>query len=89
MTVDEITQLSNGAQFRRADLHIHSFKEGGSYDVEDTAMTPQGIVDTAVAENLQVIAITDHNVVTNVRNAVKYAEGKPILDLNQAKSLAL
>src|SRR5260370_41139206 len=79
MIVDDIKQLSNGAQFRRADLHIHSFKDGGSYDVEDIGMTPQAIVDTAIAENLQVIAITDHNVVTNVRNAVKYAEGKQIL----------
>ena len=40
MTVNEIKQLSNGAQFRRADLHIHSFKDGGSYDVEDVGMTP-------------------------------------------------
>jgi ABC-type lipoprotein export system ATPase subunit len=79
MIPDEITQYSSGAQFRRADLHIHSFKEGGSYDVGDTGMTPEAIVDTALAENLQVIAITDHNVIGNVRRAVKHSEGKPIL----------
>jgi len=75
----EIKHYSNGALFRRADLHIHSFGDGGSYDVDDTGMTPEGIVDTAIAENLQVIAITDHNAVGNVRRAVKYSEGKPIL----------
>lgn len=61
----EINQHSNGAKFRRADLHIHSFGEGGSYDVVDAGMTPEAIVDTAVAENLQVIGITDHNVIGN------------------------
>ena len=79
MSVEEIKKTSNGAQFRRADLHVHSFKDGGSYDVDDVGMTPHGIVDTAITENLQVIAIADHNVITNVRAAVKYAEGKQIL----------
>ena len=79
MILDEINHHSNGAQFRRADLHIHSFREGGSYDVDDAAMTSEGIVDTALAENLQVIAITDHNAIGNVRRAVKHSEGKSIL----------
>ena len=42
-------------------------------------MTPEAIVDLAIKENLQVIAITDHNAIGNVRRAVKHAEGKPIL----------
>jgi PHP family Zn ribbon phosphoesterase len=79
MIFAEITQHSNGAQFRRADLHIHSFGEGGSYDVNDTRMTPEGIVDTALAENLHIIAIADHNAIGNVRGAIKHAEGKAIL----------
>lgn len=74
-----IAQHSNGAQFRRADLHIHSYGDVGSYDVEDTAMTPEAIVDTAINEKLHVIAITDHNVVGNVRRGVKHAEGRDIL----------
>ena len=36
-------------------------------------MTPAAIVDLANAENLQVIAITDHNVIGNIREAVQYA----------------
>jgi len=79
MIIDEIKQHSNGAQFRRADLHIHSFGDGGSYDVSDTSMTPEAIVDASIQENLQVIAVTDHNAIGNVGRAVKYATGKPIL----------
>jgi predicted metal-dependent phosphoesterase TrpH len=76
---DEIEALSNGAHFLRADLHIHSFGPRGSYEVKDNTMTPAGIVDLAINENLQVIAITDHNVVGNVRAAVDHAVGKEIL----------
>jgi hypothetical protein len=79
MVQAEIVQHTNGALFRRADLHIHSFGNAGSYDVTDTGMTPEGIVDLAIAENLQVIAVTDHNVVGNVRRAVAHSMGKPIL----------
>lgn len=75
----EIQNESNGAQFRRADLHIHSFGEGGSYDVKDVTMTPECIVDTAIAERLDLIAITDHNQIANVRPALKHAEGKGLL----------
>jgi len=79
MVQAEIVQYSSGAQFRRADLHIHSFGEVGSYEVTDATMTPENIVDTAIAEGLHVIAITDHNQVGNVRRALKHAEGKSLL----------
>ena len=62
-----------------ADLHIHSYGKGGSYDVKDAGMTPQAIVDSAIAENLQVIAITNHNVIGNVRAAVEHTGDKDIL----------
>lgn len=77
--LQEIQNESNGALFRRADLHIHSFGEGGSYDVTDASMTPEGIVDTAIAEQLDLIAITDHNNIANVRPALTYAGGKGLL----------
>ncbi len=79
MIETEILGQSNGAQFRRADLHIHSYGPGGSYDVTNTTMTPEAIVDRAFAENLQVIAIADHNAIGNIRAAVTQASGKPIL----------
>ena len=76
--IQEIQSESNGAQFRRADLHIHSFGDGGSYDVGDASMTPEAIVDTAIAERLDLIAIADHNQIANVRPALKYANGKEL-----------
>ena len=80
MTIlDEITAQTNGASFLRADLHIHSYGEEASYDVDDPGMTVEGIVDTALAESLQVISITDHNRIGNVKAAVEYGNGKGLL----------
>ena len=78
MSQCEIEQYSSGAQFKRADLHIHSFgdRDHGSYDVSDTGMTPEGIVDVAISEGLELVAITDHNVIGNVPPALKYSESK-------------
>ena len=39
--------ISNGAHFLKADLHIHSYGDGGSYDVDDYQMNPQNIVADA------------------------------------------
>lgn len=49
--------ISNGAHFLKADLHIHSYGDGGSYDVDDYQMNPQNIVDTAISKGLSVISI--------------------------------
>lgn len=76
---DELAGWTQGAEFRRADLHIHSYGEHGSYDVKDATMTPENIVATALAENLDVISITDHNVIGNVERALKHAEGHAML----------
>ncbi len=67
----DIEQIDNGAHFLNVDLHIHSY--GGSQDVSDTNMTPSAIVDSAVRQNLKVIAITDHNSDLNVQEAIDYA----------------
>jgi hypothetical protein len=63
---------SDGAHFYRGDLHIHSYS--ASHDVSDKAMTPQAIVDTAVQEDLRIIAIADHNEIGNVQAAVTAGE---------------
>lgn len=75
----EFETISSGAKFVRADLHIHSYGDEGSFDVSDTTMTPENIVDTAVSKGLSIISITDHNEILNVKRAVKHAEGKSIL----------
>ncbi|WP_165235767.1 PHP domain-containing protein, partial [Aquisphaera insulae] len=75
----EILAHSKGAEFRRADLHIHSYGQAGSYDVKDASMTPENIVDAAIRDELHVISITDHNAIGNVAKAVSYSEDKPLL----------
>lgn len=69
--LNEISSLENGARFLNVDLHIHSY--GASHDVADSTMTPEAIVDSAVEQNLSVIAITDHNSNQNVERAIEYS----------------
>ena len=59
--IDQIRALSNGARFFRADMHIHSYGSGGSFDVRDESMTPQNIINIAIANGLGIVSITDHN----------------------------
>lgn len=73
----ECTALTNGAHFYRGDLHIHSF--AASHDVKDAGMTAQAIIDTAVAEKLDLIAIADHNEIQNVRAALAAGEAVGLL----------
>jgi len=75
--VDEIIAFSAGARFLRADLHIHSHV--GSHDVSDVTMTPETIADRAASENLSIIAITDHNEISNVPRGIAAASGKNVL----------
>jgi DNA repair ATPase RecN len=75
-TIPEITGLSRGARFFRADLHIHSV--AGSHDVKDPAATPDAIVTTAAQEGLKIIAITDHNEILGVAAALAAAAAADI-----------
>lgn len=75
----DFNSVNSGAKFYKADLHIHSYGEDGSFDVKDTLMTPEKIVDTAIEKELSIISITDHNEERNSIRAIKYAEGKDIL----------
>lgn len=71
-TYADICKIDNGAAFVNADLHIHSFR--GSSDVTDTSMTPLAIVESAIKQDLQVIAITDHNNDANVEETINSAK---------------
>ena len=77
MNIAEALQLDSGARFFRGDLHIHSAV--GSHDVTDAAATPEAIVRTAIAEQLDLIAIADHNEISGVAAAIKAAEGSGLL----------
>lgn len=69
MEIDGIAAFSSGAKFYRSDLHIHSF--GGSHDVRDSTATPQEIVREAQRQDLSLIAIADHNEISNVAAAIE------------------
>ena len=79
MSLLEIQTLENGAKFYRADLHIHSYGNYASYDVTDSLMTPEKIIDEAIKENISIISITDHNEIGNIQAALTYAANKNIL----------
>ncbi len=52
------------------DFHIHSALS----PCADNDMSPANIVATASAVGLEIIAISDHNAIKNVDNAMKYGE---------------
>lgn len=49
---------SQGAQFLAADLHVHT---PASHDFRDKDATARQLIDAAVAKNLSLLGITDHN----------------------------
>ncbi len=55
----------------RIDLHVHTTASDGS-------LTPKEVVDLAIETGLSTIAITDHDTISGVEEAIKYAEDKPI-----------
>lgn len=77
MDIAEALTLDRGARFFRGDLHIHSI--AGSHDVTDTLATPQSIVQTALSERLDLIAIADHNEISGVAAAIEAAKGTGLL----------
>jgi len=54
-----------------ADLHTHSNKSDG-------VLSPAQLIDKAVARGLGVVALTDHNTLSGLREAEDYSKGKPI-----------
>lgn len=55
----------------RIDLHTHSTKSDGSY-------SPTELVEYALEKNLSAIALTDHDTVEGLGEAILAAKGKPI-----------
>lgn len=60
-----------GASFLRADLHVHTYPDGAESPEPDLAP----YVEAAVDNDIAFLAITDHNSVRSVRDALKAAEG--------------
>ena len=53
------------------DLHIHTNKSDG-------VLSPEEVVDIAIEKGIKAIAITDHDVVDGVSEAIEHAKGKSI-----------
>lgn len=70
--LDEILTQDGGATFVTADIHVHS--HGASHDVADKTMSIQAVIDAAVAKNIGILSITDHNNDAQVVSSLKCAE---------------
>ena len=58
----------------RCDLHIHTCLS----PCADLDMSPAALVEKAILEKLDIIAICDHNASENVEYVIKAAENKPL-----------
>jgi PHP family Zn ribbon phosphoesterase len=58
----------------RCDLHIHTCLS----PCGDLDMYPSAVVEKAIAEKLDIIAICDHNSSENIQFVMKSAKGKPL-----------
>ncbi|MFC2022275.1 PHP domain-containing protein [Chloroflexota bacterium] len=61
--------------FRKVDLHVHTPK---SLCYSDQSVTPEQIVDAALAASLEVIAVTDHNTVEAIDDIRQVARKKEL-----------
>lgn len=64
---------------RPVDLHTHSTKSDGSY-------TPAALVDYAIAKGLRAVALTDHDTIDGLDEAVSHADslaqaGRPFVEV--------
>jgi len=57
----------------KCDLHVHT-----NYSF-DSNTSPKEIVDKAIKEGINCLAITDHSEIKGALEAIEYAKGKPIL----------
>lgn len=58
----------------RCDLHVHTCLS----PCAELDMYPRAVVEKAIAEKLDIIAICDHNASENAHSVLKSAEGKPL-----------
>lgn len=59
----------------KIDLHTHT-------NISDGASTPKKLIEDAVLENVKAIALTDHDNIAGIKDAVKYAKESNIDFLN-------
>jgi hypothetical protein len=64
-----------GAAFLRADLHVHTHLDTDTDPEPDLS----AYIKAAVERGIDVMAITDHNSIAFVRDAIKAAKGQPLV----------
>jgi ABC-type cobalamin/Fe3+-siderophores transport system ATPase subunit len=67
-----------GSQFYNCDFHVHT---PASLDYKDKSATPESIVQTAIENGLNAIAITDHNSHESISEIREAAEGTGLVIL--------
>lgn len=75
--LEQIDEQNDGAEFYRADLHIHTF--GSSPCVKDSNMNIDNLIDRAKAENIKILAVSNHNGSVSVSEAITKACDNGIL----------
>lgn len=68
--------FSEGLRFRKLDLHVHT---PASRCFGDRSVTPERIVEAAIAKGLDGIGVTDHNSGSWVDSVKRAAHGKPLI----------
>lgn len=61
-------------KFCKIDLHVHTVLS----PCGDLMMTPGNIINKALKEDIEVLAITDHNTAENIATIMKMAESTPL-----------
>lgn len=56
----------------RIDLHTHTYYSDGS-------LSPKELVDLAINRNVKFLAITDHDIISGVKEAIDYSKDKNII----------
>ncbi len=78
-THGKVLSLPSGAQWFKADLHIHTPASGNDFRGNGKETTAQDIVEAAIVKGLDIIAVTDHNTVAWCDKVRKAAEGKGLV----------
>ena len=66
---------SEGLQFKAVDMHVHS---PASHDYVDKNVTPDDLIDAAIAAGLDAICVTDHNTAEWVDKLEAASEGTSV-----------
>lgn len=67
--------IKYGSRFIKTDLHLHT---SASQCYKNKNVSVEDILNEAINQKLDIVAITDHNDISNIEEAREYAKGKNI-----------